>query len=242
MPSSPCLSRWRRTWERPVCVVPVPSRRRPQLIRSLAQHLATRRQAPARRRPGDRWPTTTERRRLGCPSIGAVGIDCESATESRCRPVRCCSSTTPTAPAGRPPSPARCSPSTVPPRSSRWSSTDCPDASVVSSRRWISGWRRRTIETRLYDICVRTGNNGDDARPLYRNHQLLGEIWAGPYLELQPDLAFVAEDDAGVVRLRARCRGHQGLRGGVRTGVVAGAARPLSRPIGRRRARPPTRR
>ena len=35
------LSRWRRTWERPVCVVPVPSRTRPQLIGSLAQHLAT---------------------------------------------------------------------------------------------------------------------------------------------------------------------------------------------------------
>ena len=50
----------------------------------------------------------------------------------------------------------------------------------------------------MYDICVRTGNAGDDARPLYRNHQLLGEIWAGPYLELQPDLAFVAEDDAVV--------------------------------------------
>ena len=51
----------------------------------------------------------------------------------------------------------------------------------------------------LYDICVRTGNAGDDARPLYRNHELLGEIWTGPYLELQPDLAFVAEDDAVVV-------------------------------------------
>jgi ATP-dependent DNA helicase RecQ len=35
------LGRWRRSWERPVAVVPMPSRRRPQLIRSLAEHLAT---------------------------------------------------------------------------------------------------------------------------------------------------------------------------------------------------------
>jgi ATP-dependent DNA helicase RecQ len=34
------LSRWRQTWERPVAVVPMPSRRRPRLIRSLAEHLA----------------------------------------------------------------------------------------------------------------------------------------------------------------------------------------------------------
>ncbi|MDF2733316.1 MAG: ATP-dependent helicase, RecQ family [Desertimonas sp.] len=35
------LSRWRRSWERPVVVVPMPSRRRPRLIRSLAEHIAT---------------------------------------------------------------------------------------------------------------------------------------------------------------------------------------------------------
>lgn len=35
------LRRWSRQWERPVCVVPVPSRRRPRLVRSLAEHLAT---------------------------------------------------------------------------------------------------------------------------------------------------------------------------------------------------------
>ena len=34
------LSRWRRSWERPVVVVPMPSRRRPELIRSLAEHIA----------------------------------------------------------------------------------------------------------------------------------------------------------------------------------------------------------
>lgn len=51
----------------------------------------------------------------------------------------------------------------------------------------------------LYDICVRTGDAGEDARPLYRNVDLLGDVWVGPYLALQPALAFVAEDDEGVV-------------------------------------------
>ena len=51
----------------------------------------------------------------------------------------------------------------------------------------------------LYDICVRTADNGDDARPLYLDPDLLGEIWVGPYLAVQPDLAFVAEDDHGAI-------------------------------------------
>ena len=34
------LSRWRRSWERPAVVVPMPSRQRPQLIRSLAERIA----------------------------------------------------------------------------------------------------------------------------------------------------------------------------------------------------------
>jgi ribosomal protein S18 acetylase RimI-like enzyme len=50
----------------------------------------------------------------------------------------------------------------------------------------------------LYDICVRTGDSGGDASPLYRNHELLGALWVGPYLALQPELAFVAEDGQGV--------------------------------------------
>jgi ribosomal protein S18 acetylase RimI-like enzyme len=51
----------------------------------------------------------------------------------------------------------------------------------------------------MYDICVRTGDSGGDARPLYRDHELLGAMWVGPYLALEPELAFVAEDGEGVV-------------------------------------------
>lgn len=43
----------------------------------------------------------------------------------------------------------------------------------------------------LYDICLRTGASGADATGLYRYPSLLGDVFVGPYLALQPDLAFV---------------------------------------------------
>ena len=48
----------------------------------------------------------------------------------------------------------------------------------------------------LYDICVRTGADGADARPAFRDPRLLGSVYVGPYLALEPHLAFVL-DDAG---------------------------------------------
>jgi ribosomal protein S18 acetylase RimI-like enzyme len=50
----------------------------------------------------------------------------------------------------------------------------------------------------VYDICVRTGAAGEDAGPLLRDRALLGHVYAGPYLALAPELAFVVEDDEGV--------------------------------------------
>jgi ribosomal protein S18 acetylase RimI-like enzyme len=50
----------------------------------------------------------------------------------------------------------------------------------------------------VYDICVRTGAAGDDATHLLRDPSLLGHVYAGPYVELVPDLAFVVEDNDGV--------------------------------------------
>lgn len=50
----------------------------------------------------------------------------------------------------------------------------------------------------VYDICVRTGAAGEDATHLLRDPALLGHVYAGPYLALAPDLAFVVEDDDGV--------------------------------------------
>ncbi|MGV8968126.1 MAG: GNAT family N-acetyltransferase [Cellulomonas sp.] len=47
----------------------------------------------------------------------------------------------------------------------------------------------------LDDICLRTGSDGDDASAGFTDPRLLGAVYAGPYLALEPDLAFVLDDD-----------------------------------------------
>lgn len=56
--------------------------------------------------------------------------------------------------------------------------------------------RRYRAEDReaVYDICVRTGAAGRDARGLYSSDVLLGDIYAGPYLLLAPEHAYVLDD------------------------------------------------
>jgi len=46
----------------------------------------------------------------------------------------------------------------------------------------------------VYDICVRTGAAGQDARGLYSSDDLLGDIYAGPYLHLAPEHAYVLDN------------------------------------------------
>ncbi|ADI13306.1 GNAT family N-acetyltransferase [Truepera radiovictrix] len=50
----------------------------------------------------------------------------------------------------------------------------------------------------VYRICLETGDTGEDATHLYRDPELLGHLYAGPYVTLEPELAFVLEDAAGV--------------------------------------------
>jgi ribosomal protein S18 acetylase RimI-like enzyme len=50
---------------------------------------------------------------------------------------------------------------------------------------------RRSDRADMYDVCVRTAAAGGDARGRYVSDDLPGDIWAGPYLELEPELAFV---------------------------------------------------
>ena len=50
----------------------------------------------------------------------------------------------------------------------------------------------------LYRICLRTGDSGDDATGRYADPDLLGHVYVGPYVELEPELVFVVEDDIGV--------------------------------------------
>jgi ribosomal protein S18 acetylase RimI-like enzyme len=47
----------------------------------------------------------------------------------------------------------------------------------------------------LADICVRTGDAGEDARALYSDPDLLPSIFVLPYVEFEPALAFVVDDD-----------------------------------------------
>ncbi|HJP80240.1 MAG TPA: GNAT family N-acetyltransferase [Pseudonocardiaceae bacterium] len=47
----------------------------------------------------------------------------------------------------------------------------------------------------LYDICLRTGDNGRDATDLYPGDpELLGTVFAAPYAVLEPELTFVVDD------------------------------------------------
>jgi ribosomal protein S18 acetylase RimI-like enzyme len=49
-----------------------------------------------------------------------------------------------------------------------------------------------------YRVCLLTGDAGRDATRLFRNPELLGHVFVGPYLVGQPDLASVVVDDDGV--------------------------------------------
>jgi GNAT superfamily N-acetyltransferase len=46
----------------------------------------------------------------------------------------------------------------------------------------------------IYDICIRTGDNGGDATGMFENPRLLPDTFAAPYLYLEPSLAFVLPD------------------------------------------------
>lgn len=50
----------------------------------------------------------------------------------------------------------------------------------------------------VYEICLKTGDAGNDATHLYDDPLALGHLYVGPYVTLEPELAFVLEDNAGV--------------------------------------------
>lgn len=45
--------------------------------------------------------------------------------------------------------------------------------------------------TMLYRICLLTGDNGGDATAVYKDPDLLGHYYAGPYAVLEPALCFI---------------------------------------------------
>ena len=50
----------------------------------------------------------------------------------------------------------------------------------------------------VYRVCLQTGDSGRDGTALYRNPDLLGHVYAGPYVVGEPELAFVVADEHGV--------------------------------------------
>ncbi|GIF15617.1 GNAT family N-acetyltransferase [Actinoplanes teichomyceticus] len=51
----------------------------------------------------------------------------------------------------------------------------------------------------VYDICVRTADAGGDARGRYSTDDLMGDLFAGPYVHLEPRFAFVLDDGGDAV-------------------------------------------
>ncbi len=54
-------------------------------------------------------------------------------------------------------------------------------------------------EAAVYDICVRTGDDGQDATGKFADARLLADVYAAPYLYLEPELAFVLADGGRAV-------------------------------------------
>lgn len=49
-----------------------------------------------------------------------------------------------------------------------------------------------------YRVCLLTGDSGRDASALFRNPDLLGHVYVGPYVAGAPDLALVVADAEGI--------------------------------------------
>jgi ribosomal protein S18 acetylase RimI-like enzyme len=50
-----------------------------------------------------------------------------------------------------------------------------------------------------YHVCLKTGNDGSDGEPLYREDpDALGRIYVGPYLTFEPELSLILEDAGGI--------------------------------------------
>lgn len=59
---------------------------------------------------------------------------------------------------------------------------------------------RPADEDALYEVCLRTGDDGSDASLLYDDARLLGEVFVGPYLRFAPSFAWVYADEGDIAR------------------------------------------
>src|SRR5437870_7801966 len=75
---------------------------------------------------------------------------------------------------------------------------------------WSFNWSHRVNDCRIrlarpgdepgaYYVCLRTGDNGKDGEPFYREDpDALGRIFVGPYLAYEPELSLILEDEQGI--------------------------------------------
>ncbi|MGG1908848.1 hypothetical protein AB1285_16990 [Microbacterium sp. NRRL B-14842] len=49
----------------------------------------------------------------------------------------------------------------------------------------------------MFEICLRTADAGGDATGVLSDHELWGNLFAVPYVERHPDLAWVVEAEDG---------------------------------------------
>jgi len=61
--------------------------------------------------------------------------------------------------------------------------------------------RNVTVEDipELYNVCLKTGDSGNDATHLYKNISVLGEVYVGAYVTFNSDSSFVLIDDNGLI-------------------------------------------
>lgn len=55
---------------------------------------------------------------------------------------------------------------------------------------------RATDRSDIYDVCLRTAAGGGDATGVYSNDDLMPDIFALPYVDFEPELAFVVDTGA----------------------------------------------
>jgi len=54
-------------------------------------------------------------------------------------------------------------------------------------------------EDGAYEVCLKTGDAGEDGTELFKSDpKILGHRYVGPYVHLEPTLAYVLEDERGV--------------------------------------------
>ncbi|PZA22075.1 GNAT family N-acetyltransferase [Modestobacter versicolor] len=69
----------------------------------------------------------------------------------------------------------------------------------------------------VYDVCVRTADAGGDARGQWSTDDLMPDLFAGPYVDLEPAMAFVLDDGERVVGYVIGTADTAGFAGRLRT-------------------------